>query len=436
MYNNNKMTKQFFLTVILFSAFFFSLIAQPAITEMIVEKTTGSDRAVFLKCESSSLGILVFSSTIPGLKFTLNLKGKLKNKYFDEKANAHILCVEPTDRHYMVTITCPNCKKIDYRVEDIQAGVPQYFIIKSTTAGEDVNKQGDDEFANGNYAEAEHYYRIAVSEAPESPLFLQNLARTLQRQEKYTEAIPFLLRAIEISPNNDGYHTMLGRNYNRLDRCCEAVESFQKAVDLNPSTQNTDALVNAKNCCNKPVLIPTRCLPTDQSGNIWGYKNENTDSIVISCQFHRADNFSEQISKLAKVVKNTTPTAQRPTLKHGFINENGKEEIPLKYDEIYEFSKYFKDWAMVKIKDKYGFIDKKGNEIIPVKYSNSEFKFYGGLAIVRDGNFYGYINENGKEVISCIYDAAGVFFNGRAQVRFQNKDGCIDTHGNFYKKCK
>jgi len=121
--NNNKMTKQFFLTVILFFAFFFSLIAQPAITEMIVEKTTGINTPI-LDCGSPSLGVLIFSSTIPGLEFKLNLKGKLKNDFYKEQENRYILCVEPTDRHYILTITCPSCKTTTYTVEEIQATTP------------------------------------------------------------------------------------------------------------------------------------------------------------------------------------------------------------------------------------------------------------------------------------------------------------------------
>jgi len=233
---------------------------------------------------------------------------------------------------------------------------------------------------------------------------------------------------------------MLGRAYNSLNRCCEAVKNFQKAVDLAPDNrQFSGALQRARDCCDKSALTKTRCtVGTEgtEGGNMWGYKNENTDEIVIRCQFSKVWNFSEHLPRWAKVQKNTTPTAQRPTIKQGFIDETGNVVIPLKYDEIYEFSKYFKDWAMVKVNDKYGFIDKTGKEVIPAKYSNSEFKFYEGLAVVRIGNFYGYMDENGKEVIPCKYDEAGVFFNGRARVKYQNKDGCIDKSGYFDRKCK
>lgn len=428
------MIKQFFLIVILFFVSFFSLIAQPAITEMIVEKTTGLNTPI-LDCNSPSLGVLVFSSTIPGLNFKLNLKDKLINVVHKQQENRYILCVEPTDRKYIVTIICPDCKTVTYTVEDIPATTPQYFIIKSTTAGEDANNQGNDEYDKGNFAEAEQYFRNAVTEAPENSLYLYNLAKTLRQQNKHTEAIRYLQQAIEISPNNAELHYMLGRSFNSLNRCCEAIKSFQKAIDINPSSQNNNAFANATDCCNKSALVPTRCT-VGIGGNMCGYKNENTDEIVIPCQYSKVWNFSEHIPKLAKVEKNTTPTMQRATLKQGFINENGKEVIPLKYDEIYEFSKSIKDWAMVRINDKYGFIDGTGKEVIPAKYSNSEFKFYEGLAIVKVGDFYGYINKDGKEVIPCIYDEAGVFFNGHAQVKYQKKDRCIDIYGNTVgKRC-
>jgi len=327
-------------------------------------------------------------------------------------------------------------------VEEIQATTPQYFTIKSTTAGEEDNKRGEDEFTKGNYAKAEQYFRNAVKEAPENSQYIQNLARTLQRQDKHAEAIPILQEAIKISPNSPDIHNMLGRAYNSLNGCCEAVKNFQKAVDLAPDNgQFSRALQSAMECCNKSALTSTRCTTVTEGtigGNMWGYQNESTGEIVIPCQFYKAGKFSEHIPRWAKVEKNTTPDEVKATIKKGFINENGIVVVPLKYDEIYEFSKYFKDWAMVRVDDKYGFIDINGKEVIPVIYSNSEFKFYEGLAVVRIGNLYGYIDKNGKEVISCKYDEAGVFANGRAWVKYQNSDGCIDIYGNFNikRKCK
>ena len=52
---------------------------------------------------------------------------------------------------------------------------------------------------------------------------------------------------------------------------------------------------------------------------------------------------------------------------------------------------------------KWGFIDKDGVEIIPCKY-NDVGDFSNGYASVQIGSKWGFINKNGKEVIPCIYD--------------------------------
>jgi hypothetical protein len=49
--------------------------------------------------------------------------------------------------------------------------------------------------------------------------------------------------------------------------------------------------------------------------------------------------------------------------KLGFIDKDGNEVVPTKYDEIGSFGFIKKNWAQVKINDKLAFIDKKGNEI-------------------------------------------------------------------------
>ena len=64
--------------------------------------------------------------------------------------------------------------------------------------------------------------------------------------------------------------------------------------------------------------------------------------------------------------------------KWGYINKEGKEVIPRKYDCIWSFSEGL---AKVELDGKYGVIDKKGDEIIPCKYDEVRF-FSKGLAKV------------------------------------------------------
>ena len=48
--------------------------------------------------------------------------------------------------------------------------------------------------------------------------------------------------------------------------------------------------------------------------------------------------------------------------KEGFINETGREIVPIIYDKVYDFEN---GYARVRLNYKEGFVDKTGKEIIP-----------------------------------------------------------------------
>lgn len=66
-------------------------------------------------------------------------------------------------------------------------------------------------------------------------------------------------------------------------------------------------------------------------------------------------------------------------------------------DEIYY--QIFK----VKKNNLYGWINDQGKELTPIKYDEIS-RSYGGLSIVKVGNNYGVINIEGKEILPAIYD--------------------------------
>lgn len=93
----------------------------------------------------------------------------------------------------------------------------------------------------------------------------------------------------------------------------------------------------------------------------------------------------------------------------------------------YDFLSPFHDGlAAVRIDYKWGFIDTDGNEICPIKY---EFPYKKGLGAFWEGYAvagistgdgfikFGYIDTKGKEVSEFIYTAACDFHNGVAWVR-------------------
>ena len=131
-------------------------------------------------------------------------------------------------------------------------------------------------------------------------------------------------------------------------------------------------------------------------------------------------------------------------MKYGYIDRNGKEIVPIKYDDGADFSEGL---ACVEVGGKIGFIDKRGKEVIKIKYKywhcynevadyTPISNFRCGLACVIIGNKWGYINKKGKVVIPAKYDKAYRFSENRAFVCIGDKYGYIDKKGNIIGSLK
>ncbi len=158
----------------------------------------------------------------------------------------------------------------------------------------------------------------------------------------------------------------------------------------------------------------------------YGFIDE-TGREVIPLKYDYAEDFCEG---LAKVGLNR---------KYGFIDRTGKEIVPLKYDYAYDFCEGL---ARVQLNDgedvssgKYGFIDRTGKEVIPLKYDytysfhDNANSFYEGLARVQQNGKYGFIDKTGKEAIPLKYYFASSFSDGMALVGQYDKCGLIDKTG-------
>ena len=107
--------------------------------------------------------------------------------------------------------------------------------------------------------------------------------------------------------------------------------------------------------------------------------------------------------------------------KAGYIEKEGKMVIPEKYDDAWEFSEGLAKVMLAKtIEDRlvarFGFVNKKGEEVVTARYEDAQ-SFHGGLAAVRKGGKWGYINQTGKTVIPFKYKKANSFVDGFAMVR-------------------
>lgn len=115
--------------------------------------------------------------------------------------------------------------------------------------------------------------------------------------------------------------------------------------------------------------------------------------------------------------------------KWGFIDNNGKEVVPIIYDKI--DNNYNSNLLKVSINNKVGLIDKKGEIIIPILYDDVNY-FYNleqKQTWVEKNGKMGMVNRLGKEVIPCIYDNLYWSNSMPAIIAVKdNKYGVIDYH--------
>ena len=152
----------------------------------------------------------------------------------------------------------------------------------------------------------------------------------------------------------------------------------------------------------RPVALNGKCGFVDKDGRE-----------VIPLKYDDAGKFSEG---LAWVELNE---------KYGFVDKDGREVIPLKYDYAGSFSEGL---SRVELNKKWGFVDKDGREVIPLKYDDT-WDFSEGLAYVKLNKKQGFVDKDGREVVPLKYDDAGGFYEGLAVVKLNKKRGFVDKDG-------
>lgn len=107
------------------------------------------------------------------------------------------------------------------------------------------------------------------------------------------------------------------------------------------------------------------------------------------------------ICGLSKVSKNG---------KIGYADKQGKEVIPLLYNEGLTFNEGI---VAVKKERKWMYLDSTGKTITEAIYDDA-LSFDSGLAVVAKGGLYGYINKTGEVVIPFLFSNARSFTEGLA----------------------
>ena len=151
----------------------------------------------------------------------------------------------------------------------------------------------------------------------------------------------------------------------------------------------------------------------------------NSIAIIVKPKYDAVRFFTENRSAVSIGQKKQMGLAMTTINKWGFVDKNGVEVVPCKYDEVNDFHE---GMAKVSLNGKFGYIDKSGKVIIPLKYDEisilaTQNDFHEGLAAVCVNRKFGFIDKSGKVIIPIKYDLLHDFHEGIAigGLRYNNQ---------------
>ncbi len=134
--------------------------------------------------------------------------------------------------------------------------------------------------------------------------------------------------------------------------------------------------------------------------NKWGFINKDGVE-VIPCKYDDTNDFNEGLAAV-NIGGEIDDNEEFAGGKWGFIDKTGKIVVDLKYDKVENFSEGLAAVSINKNKDdlsgQWGYVDKTGKEIIPLHYKYAH-NFSEGVAFVSTEGDYGSILIDKKETI-------------------------------------
>lgn len=112
--------------------------------------------------------------------------------------------------------------------------------------------------------------------------------------------------------------------------------------------------------------------------------------------------------------------------KIGFINRQGKEVIPPRYDDVR--GGFMEGLTRIQVDDLWGFMDRSGRVVVSPVYDDND-EFSEGLARVRSKKKWGFVDHGGKVKIPLEFEDAGNFRDGMAKVKINGRWGFVDKAG-------
>ena len=99
-----------------------------------------------------------------------------------------------------------------------------------------LNDLGQIRWSEGDHAEAERQWQLALSYRPDAVEVLANLGFARLEEKQYEDAIAYLERAIELKPQFATPHVHLARVYIAQGKNAEAEAEFLRAIEINPTS--------------------------------------------------------------------------------------------------------------------------------------------------------------------------------------------------------
>ena len=140
--------------------------------------------------------------------------------------------------------------------------------------------------------------------------------------------------------------------------------------------------------------------------------------------------------------------------KYGFINIEGMEILPCKYDDVafvkgdlLKIDDNYKRFLLVydvsqdsllrvKSNNKYGLLEFDGKEIVPCKYDDLALFDNNSCVKAKSDNKYGLLIFDGKEIVPCKYDDLTLFNYSLIKTEIDNKYGLLEFDGKEIVPCK
>ena len=121
-------------------------------------------------------------------------------------------------------LNVPEVQRRAWLVADVPIGAKQHFDY-----GQALQKEG-------NWAQAEEQYKIALGFKSSDAKSHMNLATVLMAQAKYDAAVPQIEEALRLQPNSGEFHLSYATLLERLGRGDEAGSHYEAAVRLMPDS--------------------------------------------------------------------------------------------------------------------------------------------------------------------------------------------------------